>query len=741
MHLPHCVGLVTDLSPHLVRRALTSLRAEIHYREHLFNRKKAKDLIELETRGDPECPPALVLVIDEFAALAGEIPEFVDGVVDIAQRGRSLGIHLIMATQRPAGVIKDNLRANTNLRIALRMADEADSVDVIGQPIAAHFDPSLPGRGIAKAGPGRITPFQTGYAGGWTSADSEQSKPVLVADLSLGSPQIWESMRPKAKKTENTGPNDTTRLVQTLVNGASLAEIPAPRRPWLDELSEIYDLAKLPQRSDERLLLSVCDDPERQEQYPVYFEPDNEGNVGIFGAGGSGKTTALRSLAISAAITPRGGPVHVYGIDFGGSGLRMLEVLPHVGSIISGDDEERVSRLFSDLKDLVDERVDRYAKVSASTIGEYRRFAGQPDEPRILLLLDGMANFRQEYEYSASPVVFSRFQQLLSDGRKVGLHIAVTADRPGSVSPSVLAGLQKRVVLRQADENDYMVLDQPGGVLGSASPAGRALIDGLENQIVVFGGSAQSHDQTAAIEALATSMEARGVRRPAAVKRLDSLIPLSELGDAGPGRIMLGMADDTLEPVSMSADGAFMVVGPPLSGRTTLLLTLAAGIERGMPHAAAYYFGSARSPLSRLPLWRHTATSNEAAGELARELQEAASQEATPSSRLVVMIESIADYLSTGVDNDLVTLVKSLKRNGHLVIAESETSTWTQSWPLLMEFKSGRRGFVLQPEFSDGDLLFKTSLPRSRRADFPPGRGFLIEAGKARKVQIAYPAE
>ena len=148
--LPHCVGLVTDLSPHLVRRALTSLRAELHHREHLLNRKKAKDLLELEKRGDPDSPPALVLVIDEFAALAGEVPEFVDGVVDIAQRGRSLGIHLIMATQRPAGVIKDNLRANTNMRVALRMADESDSQDVVGIKEAAHFDPGIPGRGVAK---------------------------------------------------------------------------------------------------------------------------------------------------------------------------------------------------------------------------------------------------------------------------------------------------------------------------------------------------------------------------------------------------------------------------------------------------------------------------------------------------------------------------------------------------------------------------------------------------------------
>ena len=134
--LPHTVGLVTDLSPHLVRRALTSLRAELRRREELLAEHGAKDLITMEQRSDPAAPPVLVIVIDEFAALASDVPEFVDGVIDVAQRGRSLGLHLVMATQRPAGVVTDNLRANTNLRIALRMADEADSGDVLGVPDA-----------------------------------------------------------------------------------------------------------------------------------------------------------------------------------------------------------------------------------------------------------------------------------------------------------------------------------------------------------------------------------------------------------------------------------------------------------------------------------------------------------------------------------------------------------------------------------------------------------------------------
>ena len=154
VNLPHTVGLVTDLSPHLVRRALASLSAELRHREHILAQHKAKDLVELERRGDVAAPPSLVIVVDEFAALVQEVPEFVDGVVNVAQRGRSLGLHLILATQRPAGVIKDNLRANTNLRLALRMADEADSEDVLGTTAAAYFDPALPGRAVSKSGPG-----------------------------------------------------------------------------------------------------------------------------------------------------------------------------------------------------------------------------------------------------------------------------------------------------------------------------------------------------------------------------------------------------------------------------------------------------------------------------------------------------------------------------------------------------------------------------------------------------------
>jgi len=733
--LPHCVGLVTDLSPHLVRRALTSLRAELHHREHLFNRKKVKDLIEFERSGDPEAPPALILVIDEFAALAKEVPEFVDGVVDIAQRGRSLGIHLIMATQRPAGVIKDNLRANTNLRIALRMADESDSQDVIGERVAAHFDPGLPGRAIAKTGPGRLTAFQSAYAGGWTSATPAR-RPVEVAALRFGAEIPWQPEQEEAPQVAaDQGPNDQRRLVQTLVEAAAAAGVPAPRRPWLDELAPAFDLTRLRQRTDTELVLGVSDIPEQQRQDVAVFRPDTEGHLAVYGTGGAGKTVALRTLAAVAGITPRGGPVDVYALDFAGNGLKMLSALPHVGAVIPGDDVERVIRLLRTLRETMSERSQRYAAADASTITEYRAIADRPDEPRILVLLDGFPAFRGDFEAtSATSPWYQVFLDILAEGRQVGIHVAITADRPGSVATAVSAAIQKRVVLRLADENAYGVLDVPKDVLDAASPPGRAVVDGLETQIAVIGGSPNAAEQSRATTALGEAIRRTGRRAAPPIGSLPREYPAERLPATVAGLPALGISDVDLEPIGFEPSGVLLLGGPPASGRSNALRWIASSVAKAGP-VTAYYLGGARSALASDPGWAASATKPEEVAELARTI--AAELPSAPDDpRILVVVEGIADFLGGPADVPLVELIKAVRRSGHLLVAESETAGWNSSWPLLAEVKAARTGLLLQPETMEGELLLRTPFPRVSRADFPPGRGFHVARGKAVRVQL-----
>ncbi|MBU1250728.1 MAG: FHA domain-containing protein [Actinobacteria bacterium] len=736
--LPHTVGLVTDLSPHLVRRALTSLRAELHYREHLFNRKKVKDIIELERSGDPEVPPSLLIIVDEFAALATEVPEFVDGVVDVAQRGRSLGLHLILATQRPAGVIKDNLRANTNLRVALRMADEADSADVLGTPLAATFDPSLPGRAAAKTGPGRLRVFQSGYAGGWTS-DQEEPSRVSIETLTFGVSSPWEP-RPdpeadERKRAVSEGPTDIKRIVATVREAAATAQIPEPRKPWLPELATVYDLSKLPnKRTDTELVLGVVDDAATQSQPTISYLPDRDGNMAIIGTGGSGKSTALRSIAVSAAITARGGPVQVYGLDFAAGGLQMLESLPHVGAVISGDDEERVGRLMRWLRDIVDDRAARFASARAGSIVDYRQSSGRSDEPRILLLLDGMTAFREAYEANVSSPWFSVFSQIATDGRQVGVHVVVTGDRAGAIPMSLSSSIQRRLVLRLANADDYAMLSVPGDVLDAASPPGRGILDGLEIQVGVLGGDGNVAVQARELEALAGAMRKAGVVDAPAVQRLADLVPLESLGESTVERALVGIADDNLQPVAVDPRGAFIIAGPPGSGRTTALETLATSLAAGGGRRTVLLSGR-RSPLSHRAQWGIAVDTPEALEKAVRELLAEVDSGAIPPTAL--FLENIADFSGTPVEYDLERLIKAHIKAESFVVGEAETSTWSQAYTLGQPLRAGRRGLLVQPDDSDGDTLLNTSLGRIRRGTLPPGRGFLIERGRARKIHVA----
>ncbi|MGP9693941.1 FtsK/SpoIIIE domain-containing protein [Brachybacterium sp. AOP25-B2-12] len=735
--LPHAVGLVTDLSQHLVRRALRSLRAELHHREHLLNRKKAKDLVSLERTGDPECPPSLIIIVDEFAALAKEIPEFVDGVVDVAARGRSLGLHLILATQRPAGVIKDNLRANTNLRIALRMADEADSKDILGDVMAAHFDPGIPGRAAAKTGPGRIATFQTGYAGGWTTDAPERAR-IDIVERAFGAGDVWDIPTPVVKEVRDPGPNDISRMVRTISRAADAAGVPVPRKPWLAELAPAYDLSRLPsRRTDEELLLGVMDVPEDQAQPTITYRPDRDGNMAVYGTGGSGKSTTLRTIAISAASTVRGGPVQVYGLDFGSSGLTMLEELPHVGSIVAGEDEERVIRLLRTLRQLVDDRAKEFARVRAGTIAEYRTLADAPRTPRILLLVDGMAAFREAYDYSNLTKWFTTFVQIATDGRPVGVHVVVTGDRPNAVPASLGSSIQRRLIHRMAAADDYAVFGQAKDVLDSSSPPGRAILEGHEMQVAVHGGDANVAIQSREVAELAQAMRRAGVPEASPVARLPERIELSTLRPVVEGRPVIGMADETMREITIEPRGAFMVSGPMSSGRTTTLITIATGL-RALPNPMRLVrFSARKSPLTGQGIWDVEASDPDQVRALAQQLLATVESGTVPEGRLALFLDGVADFTGTSAENDLDKLVRAAAREGQFVVGENESSSWSQAYQLAKPFKTGRRGILLQPADGDGDLLLGTPLGRVRRTDFPAGRGFLVHSGRALKLQVA----
>ena len=296
--LPHVVGVITDLDDHLADRALRSLQAELRHREELLRAHSAADLSGLRAKSPEVMLPRLVVVIDEFAALVCEQPTFLPSLVGIAQRGRSLGVHLLLATQRPAGVISDDIRANTNLRIALRLHDAADALDVLGDTGPALIGRGLPGRAMMRLGPDEIVTFQTASC---TVADDQQ------------------------------------RLVTAIREAAVLAGIEPQRQPWLPELPTSVTLAStLPQEQ-----LGLIDDPDRQRRMPLQMQQDH-GNLLIVAGAGMGASSAL--IAAARADT---GARHLYVIDAAGghADLVALAGLTRCGAVVAVHERERLSRL------------------------------------------------------------------------------------------------------------------------------------------------------------------------------------------------------------------------------------------------------------------------------------------------------------------------------------------------------------------------------------------------------------
>ncbi|MCW2497075.1 MAG: hypothetical protein JWQ77_2999 [Jatrophihabitans sp.] len=741
VELPHTIGLVTDLSPHLVRRALTSLGAELRYREHVLAKHGAKDLATLEEQGVLDAPPSLVIVVDEFAALVSEVPEFVDGVVDVAQRGRSLGLHLILATQRPAGVIKENLRANTNLRVALRVADEDDSSDVLGSPEAAYFDRSIPGRAVSKTGPGRLVPFQAGYAGGRTT-DTPPPPELVVEELTFGSGRLWAPSELPAP-IDDTGPTDIQRLVASVRRATQLAELPAVRKAWLPELRHVYDLADqatVPsRRSDTELVFGISDDAEHQSQPPVAFFPDRDGNLAVYGTGGSGKSTFLRTMAIAAGFTVRGGPCHVYGLDFGARGLAMLEGLPHVGSIVAGSDDERVSRLLSWLRETIDARALRYSAVNAATITDYRRLAGAADEPRILLLVDGVAAFRQAYESLDRTRWFDMFLSIATEGRPVGVHVVLSSEQRSGLPTALTSAVQRRVVLRMSTVDDYGMLDVPADVLAASSPPGRGLIGEAEVQVAVLGGATDLLAESEAVTDFADAMRRAGASTAPPIQRLTDTVALRDLPVAADGDPVIGLSGVTLAPVTMPARGSFLIAGPSGSGRTTALLTVASALNRCDPQRRLYYFGQRRSPLAGQALWTRSYTGADDVAAGAAELADELGAPRPGDAGAAIFIENVGDFLDGEADLPLQDLARVCLAEEQLLVVDGETSALGSSYGLLGYAKASRSGLALQPEDTDGTLLYRTQFPRLARGAMPPGRALLVRLGKAELVQVALP--
>ncbi len=448
---------------------------------------------------------------------------------------------------------------------------------------------------------------------------------------------------------------------------------------------------------------------------PFHFLPDTEGHMVIYGTSGAGKSAALRTLAVSAGITPRGGPVHVYGLDFGSGALRMLEPLPHVGSVISGDDAERVARLFATLRSELDRRGDAYSAVGAATLTEYRALSGKSDEPRIVVLIDGFAAFRNDYEaVIGRSDTYNALQEVLSDGRAVGIHVVLSADRFQSIPSALNAMIQRRVVLRMSDTDAYNILNVPKDVLNPESVPGRAIVGENEAQIAIVGGTRSMKEQSLAIETDGGIHVAPRRAGCSAGAGAPAELP-HRRGPRSPRRPARGRAlRRRPRPVRDRADRYVRDRRPSREreeqcarGDHPADAAGAAGHTHAVPRVVALA-GEERGGVDGFGGRRH-----QRHGGRRRDRREGRSRSQAGRGR-----RGRGGVRVVAAGDAAVRPGQAGGRGELLLLFTGDTSEWTSNFGLLGEIKQSRRGVVLQPETIDGELVLKAPLPRIGRGEF-----------------------
>ncbi|HET9077150.1 MAG TPA: FtsK/SpoIIIE domain-containing protein [Acidimicrobiales bacterium] len=759
--LPHTVGVVTDLDGHLVERALLSLGAELKRREELLSRAAAKDIDDYVSVGQPLGPlPRLLIVIDEFAGLVTELPDFVTGLVGIAQRGRSLGIHLILATQRPSGVVSPEIRANTNLRVALRVVSPAESVDIIDAPDAARIPPTTPGRALALTGHSTLITFQAGRVGGPAVAGGGRPAQVGVAPLTWSTAGRRLALRPVTGGAvdEWVDPTDTdlSRLATALVDAASLSRVGAQPQPWLPPLPEQLPLDELERFPGEpaagrvgAVPLGLVDLPGVQRQEPWSYDPVTARHLLVAGTPGSGRTTVLRTIAASLAghLSPE--DLWLYAIDCGGGELRRLADLPHCGAVVTRTEPDRTDRLLGRLRQETSRRLDLLARRGYADLAEYRQAdpAGAA-LAYIVVLIDRWEGFLSAFDPIDAGRLTEAVLDLAREGASVGIRLVVTGDR--QVLLGKLSGMvEDRVCLNLADVGDYSMAGLDPRRVPPVMAPGRAMRSGdqAEMQVAVAGRSASGAAQTTALAELASRWrdrdERRGDSRPFRIDPLPDKIDLQEalrLGPepaGGPHWALVGVGGDELAPIGLDLlePGGFVVAGPRRSGRSTALMVMARSLMAG--GSAVLAFCPRLSPLRRLEGQPGVVGVVNGDDPSVAETLELVNRVDGP---LAVVVDD-APMLHNG---DLAELLEAIARDGReqghvMIVAGGAEDLARPMRGFIVEVRQSRAGLLLCPESHLHGELVGVRLPRSSVFSRPAGRGVLVIDDRITTVQVPWP--
>lgn len=758
--MPHLLGTITNIegSRNFTARALASIKSELKRRQRLFDQYQVNhinDYTDLYKHGSAQEPlPHLFLISDEFAELKNEEPEFIKELVSAARIGRSLGVHLILATQKPGGVIDDQIWSNARFKIALKVQDAADSREILKNADASSI--TVTGRGYLQVGNNEVYElFQSAWSGAPYLEETLEAEDEVALVTDLGLVPLSDISSNESEKKDAEAEIDV--IVDRIGELQEKMGIKKLNSPWLPPLSSRLFKQQYQEESEHEVYLGLVDEPEKQSQTPYIYRVMDDGNIGIFGSSGYGKSHTAITLLLSMASKLSPEEIHYYLFDFGNGALLPLKQLPHTADYFLLDEERKIDKFINILKDEIADRKLKFQRSEVSSIKMYNTLNTEK-LPLLFITIDNFDLVKEEMQE-----LEMQMTQFARDGQALGIYMIFTATRINSIRQSLMNNLKTKVVHYLMDNTEsYMVL---GKVPFAPEPIpGRAIIKREEVYFSQVYLPVQGKDDYELLENIKNEIQSISAKyasanTPHPVPMLPTELTMVNFtqftkGKQTTGILPIGLDEESVQPVYMNfmKNNHCLIIGQTQKGKTnalrvmlnTILLQdteqigLFDSIDRGLTSYASEEKVRYLETKESISAWLDQA--EEVFKKRETEYLHSISHKTIQKlgfKQIYLVIDGYSRFIQS-TDNMLQErLSRFMKNYSHLgfdVIVAGNNNELTKGFDsFTSEVKQIRQALVLMKK-SEQSLY---TLPYNRKEEeIQAGYGYYVENGKETKIQI-----
>ncbi|MEK3766652.1 type VII secretion protein EssC [Solibacillus sp. FSL K6-4121] len=756
--LPHLLGTITNIegSVNFTNRALASIRSELKRRQLLFDRYNVthiNDYTDLYKQQLAEEPlPHLFLISDEFAELKNEEPDFIRELVSAARIGRSLGVHLILATQKPGGVIDDQIWSNARFKIALKVQDATDSKEILKNTDAASI--TVTGRGYLQVGNNEVYDlFQSAWSGApyLSEHSGGEDEIAIVTDLGL-----IPLSNIAAKENKQKSISEIEAVVSKIEETQNILGVKKLRSPWLSPLEDrIYNNTY---NSEERyqIAIALVDEPEKQKQTPYYYQVMEDGNIGIFGSSGYGKSTTVLTLLLTIAQNYSPEEVHYYLMDFGNGSLLPLKQLPHTADFFLMEEKRKMEKFMRMIREEIIRRKQLLQQLEVGNIKLYNSVA----EKKLPLIFVAVENF--DFIKDEMPDFETNFNQFVRDGQSLGIYMIFTATRISAIRQAVMNNLKTKIVHYLMDHSEaYSVLGKTN--LAPETIPGRAIIKKDEvhfSQIFLPANGANDFEMLEAVKETVKSLKAKyhEYAAPQPIPMLPNDLTLTKFSEyvrleGQPQFLPIGLDEEFVQPVAINllTNKHCLIIGQAQKGKTNVLkLLITTALQKGLGHIAVYdSFDRGLATLTENELVTQLEGKDQVEQWLSAIEEELAAREMTYTNTnfsdrselnfepILFVIDDFARFnaaMDTRLQEHIVKLMKNASYLGFNVIVTGNASDILKGYDSLSAEVKQIRQAVLLMKKSDQTLF---TLPYDRKEEeIQAGFGYYVLNNKEIKIQL-----